>query len=149
MENIKERLLECEEELRKSFDRVFDTATSQLHAEILLSKFYNKENRTGYELAIGKTEEEKRYIRKVYDKILNEEYNKQKKHLESIEIEELIKNTANIEKNRKKEEMKNVRNNIINILLGILEHPFILLILFFIGLLIYLYFEIALPIINA
>ncbi len=108
----KDMFIDCYHDLRNSFDRVFEKVNpkSKLELDVLLAQFYNVEIRKDYAKTLGKTSVQQDYIDKIYDKTLNEIYNKWKNNLKYVEFQQ-IKEEA-----EKQEEMN--KSIALKILLG-------------------------------
>lgn len=134
-------LLACKKELKNRFEQDF-----KLQGTKAKFQFYNIETRDIIIKSIAKSELEGDYLESNYNKILNEiikkyelneEYRTEKeKEIAQQYVEEM---RPTWEAERKKQEIKNVRNNIILSILKIFEHPFILLTLIIIGVFVWVF----------
>ena len=134
----KDLILACKRELREKFEEEF-----RLQGLKAKYHFYKIENRDILIKSIAKSELEGDYLETNYNKILNEtikkyELNKeyQEEHEKEIAQEYSEKLQPIWEKERKKQKIKNVSNNILFSIFKIFEHPFILLSLIILGVLV-------------
>lgn len=109
----KDLLIACYHDLKNSFDRVFERTNpkNEMELNVLLAQFYNIETRKEYTKTFGTTVIQQDYIDKIYDKTLNEVYNKWKNNLKYIELQQ-IKEEA-----KKQEEIN--KSKAFNIFMGL------------------------------
>ena len=122
----KDLLISCKNNMRDSFDRVFERALKENRADetalqLTLLQFYKVENRNNYILVFGKTTLERDYLDEVYDKTLKTVYNKWKKHIEYCEFQKNIKNQQEIAKQLKQKEEGEKFENGVKIFFNILK----------------------------
>lgn len=124
----KDLKIACYHDVKNSFDRVFEKANlkNEIELNVLVAKFYNVETRNKYIVLFGETVTQQDYIDKIYDKTLKEVYNKWKKHLQYVELQQIK------EESKKQEEISN--STAFKILMGIV----------FVGVLIWLLIKFAL-----
>ncbi|MBQ2916618.1 MAG: hypothetical protein IJE59_00290 [Clostridia bacterium] len=139
----KESTLVCKRKLREKFEEEFRLQGLQAKYH-----FYKIENRDILIKCIARNELETEYLETNYNKILNEiikkyELDKEYQKNRNKEIaEEYVEKMKPIwEEERKKQEMKNVRNNILLFILKIFEHPFILLSLTILGIFVWMFMD--------
>lgn len=137
----KDLFLACKRELREKFEEEF-----RLQGLKAKYHFYKIENRDILIKSIAKSELEGDYLETNYNKILNETIKKYELHKEyqderNKEIaEEYAEKMRPIwEEEQRRQEIKNARNNILLSIFKIFEHPFILLSLTCIGVLIWIF----------
>lgn len=99
----KDIFLACYYDVKNSFDKVFEKANlkDELELNILVSQFYNIETRKEYIRMFGENLAQQDYIDKIYDKTLKEVYNKWKKHLQYVALQQIK------EESKKQEEISN------------------------------------------
>lgn len=105
----KDSLIACKNNMRDSFDRVFERAfkengTNETTLQIALLQFYKVENRNAYIAEFGKSTVERDYLNEVYDKTLKTVYNKWKNHLEYYHFQDNIKQQEELQKQLEQDE---------------------------------------------
>ena len=133
--------LACKKELKHKFEEEF-----KLQGLKAKYYFYKIENRDALIKSIAKSELEGDYLETNYNKFLNETIKKYELHKEyqdernkEIAQEYVEKMTPIWEEERKKQEIKNISNNILFSVFKIFEHPFILLSLTILGVLVWVF----------
>lgn len=133
--------LACKKELKQKFEEEF-----RLQGVKAKYHFYKIENRDILIKSIAKSELEGDYLETNYNKFLNETIKKYELHKEyqdernkEIAQEYVEKMTPIWEEERKKQKIKNVSNNILFSIFKIFEHPFILLSLTVLGVLVWVF----------
>lgn len=130
--------LACKKELKQKFEEEF-----RLQGVKAKYHFYKIENRDILIKSIAKSELEGDYLETNYNKFLNETIRKYELHKQyqdernkEIAQEYVEKMTPIWEEERKKQKIKNISNNILFSVFKIFEHPFILLSLIILGVLV-------------
>ena len=122
----KDLLIACKNNMRDSFDRVFERAfnengTNETTLQIALLQFYNVENRNAYIAEFGKSTVEYDFLNEVYDKTLKTVYNKWKKHVEYCQFQDNIKQQEELQKQLEQEEKDTKFENGVKIFFNILK----------------------------
>ena len=102
----KDALIACKNNMRDSFDRVFERAfkengTNETTLQIALLQFYKVENRNAYISEFGKSTVERDYLNEIYDKTLKTVYNKWKNHIEYYHSQDNIKQQEELQRQLK------------------------------------------------
>lgn len=122
----KDLLIACKNNMRDSFDRVFERAfnengTNETTLQIALLQFYKVENRNAYIAEFGKSTVEYDFLNEVYDKTLKTVYNKWKKHVEYCQFQDNIKQQEELQKQLEQEEKDTKFENGVKIFFNILK----------------------------
>lgn len=137
----KDLLLACQNDVKESMNRVFETCVGtsidETVLDIALYKFYDINTRNEYISTFGKSTIERNYIDKIYDKTLKQVYNKWKNQIKYNQMQEVIKNKDKLLEQQIQEEQdekfeRNVRIffNILKWICIIIFAPIVLLFIF-------------------